>query len=1075
MSKTPYRYANGWRWWPVVLSALLIPWQLPTAQAGQAMEEVVVTGSYIRRDSFDSASPITTIDAIEINDRATPVLGEVLRNMPSQYNIDTITQILSTRPQEGNSQGANLRGLGANATLQLVDGRRTAIANVNQFYPQIAIERIEFLKDGAAALYGSDAVAGVVNYIPRKHFEGLEVQGLFQAMEDSGWEEKGWSIIGGASNDTTSMVAALEYVTRDLLKQRDIPKYTTCVQFECFNAAAALTISSHGNPGRWTVPDRDATGALDGTTTTMRDPGCGLGASSGDFSLNQSKPGNNRSGIPAGSTCFFNFGEFFDFVSEQEKWNFFAHLEHQFTDAVTFDAQVVFSRQEIDSRGSPTNSSGRFADTNALIGALVGEHPGNPFTAMADRGAGLEPLYAADTNANGIPDRDCDGDLVFDPGSEGNPNCTVILNPIDPFVQSPGTIPFNEDVLVSQFRIYGKATRGRPSTVDGTGAGEGNETNTRNSYRWSGGFVFDIPFKNWTGDVHYTWHKFEDNSFGNNNVFSNIVRGLTVDVDEATGAVTCGLQPSSSQPDLTGCYNPFWTSQHPCVNRTCDYSQITPETSAAFNTNFVHDQLTVAEQTITDFTINIVDAVFTGDVVELPAGALGLALGAQWRDEKLDVDDSDLANACDLWRNPCGFDFSPSRTLWGGFFEVMVPLVSNETFGTAELQAAGRYSNFDNDLDSFDPKFALLWHPRDWLALRASWSTSFRSPSLTNMFAPPISFQQSVSLNQDYLDPTFEAFVVNTFEGNPDLNAEEATVWNVGFTLNLLEGDLSIGADYVNIEYDDRLANTDARDVLRQQFPVFGDWFNTNNVGTTYPTCSLNATGGMVCTDPLERQGAVGDWLASGLERDVRRDNLGSIQEVFTATENALKSEFHGIDLAVGYSFDAEQIPWIGGDWGSFRVSTDWSYITRYEFQLTQFDPLRNVEGARNDFTGTLGPMPKWGGTGRVSWFMGDHAVTTFVRFIGDVNQDGGNCFTSAGVLRDSCDGKIESLTTLDLNYTLTKNNLFGGDRTTTFQLGAKNVFDNTPDAFRTIGGGLETLLHDPRGRMWFARMTQEI
>src|SRR6185436_2576655 len=154
-------------------------------QSDEPQEEVVVTGSRIARSSdFGNSSPVDIIDRSSIEKAGYANLQQLMEKIPSNGN-----GAFSTRGnnQDSTANGAasiSLRGLGADATLVLVNGRRVAMSsfaeNVTTNFvdinsiPVAAIERVEVLKDGASAVYGSDAVAGVVNIILRKDFEGFE-------------------------------------------------------------------------------------------------------------------------------------------------------------------------------------------------------------------------------------------------------------------------------------------------------------------------------------------------------------------------------------------------------------------------------------------------------------------------------------------------------------------------------------------------------------------------------------------------------------------------------------------------------------------------------------------------------------------------------------------------------------------------------------------------------------------------------------------------------------------------------------------------------------------------------------
>ena len=169
--------------------SLCVPLSMSTALAAEAgndeVESVIVTGSRIARSSdFENPSPVITVDRESIEKSGYNNVQQLMEKLPSNGN-----GAFSTRGnnQDSTANGAasiSLRGLGADATLVLVNGRRVAInsfaegittnfVDINSI-PVAAIERIEVLKDGSSAVYGSDAVAGVVNIILRKDFQGFE-------------------------------------------------------------------------------------------------------------------------------------------------------------------------------------------------------------------------------------------------------------------------------------------------------------------------------------------------------------------------------------------------------------------------------------------------------------------------------------------------------------------------------------------------------------------------------------------------------------------------------------------------------------------------------------------------------------------------------------------------------------------------------------------------------------------------------------------------------------------------------------------------------------------------------------
>jgi outer membrane receptor protein involved in Fe transport len=149
--------------------------------ATQNLKGVVVTGSLIRRVDYETASPVVTVDRSTITDSGKPTLGDVLQQLPSISGNAVNTQVngngggVASPLSEGGAGTArvSLRGLGINRSLVLVDGQRMVNADLN-LIPQSMIERVDVLGEGASTTYGSDAIGGVVNFILRKDFQGVE-------------------------------------------------------------------------------------------------------------------------------------------------------------------------------------------------------------------------------------------------------------------------------------------------------------------------------------------------------------------------------------------------------------------------------------------------------------------------------------------------------------------------------------------------------------------------------------------------------------------------------------------------------------------------------------------------------------------------------------------------------------------------------------------------------------------------------------------------------------------------------------------------------------------------------------
>lgn len=186
------------------------------------IEEVVVTGSYLKSTPGDEALPVQVLDRNFIDGIGANSLSDVVANLAissgAENQADSFTQ--------GSTQGTanvNLRGLGLSSTLVLINGRRQtisgALANDGSVFvdtssiPVSALERVEVLKEGATTTYGSDAVAGVVNFVLRENFDGLELTIGHQQVDDGGQRDNSLGFIWGTSNDGTHITLAGNFWT----------------------------------------------------------------------------------------------------------------------------------------------------------------------------------------------------------------------------------------------------------------------------------------------------------------------------------------------------------------------------------------------------------------------------------------------------------------------------------------------------------------------------------------------------------------------------------------------------------------------------------------------------------------------------------------------------------------------------------------------------------------------------------------------------------------------------------------------------------------------------------------------
>jgi len=334
----------------------------------QALEEVVVTGSYLSRlRQSDLPSPTTVLGADYIDEIGAGNIGDVIQNLTinagSQNNPDAFTQNGTV-----GTSNFNLRGLGVASTLVLLNGRRqvntSALTNdginfvdTNALVPQIAIKRVEIVKDGAAAIYGTDAVAGVVNFITDNDFRGSAVNLRYAGVTEEGSQDDvtveakfGWG------NDKTDFLVAASYYDRSELTTQE--RRLSRPQDDT---------SSLGNPGAF---------FLLGQLPVIDPTGC---SSQGGFPIpNAGAQGAlDAFGLPfQGGFCGFDFGDFFSLVPEEERINLFGSISHELDNGHQLRVEAAYASNEALRGNSPTFPFLQLA--NAVVPA---DNPGNIFPA----------------------------------------------------------------------------------------------------------------------------------------------------------------------------------------------------------------------------------------------------------------------------------------------------------------------------------------------------------------------------------------------------------------------------------------------------------------------------------------------------------------------------------------------------------------------------------------------------------------------------------------------------------------------------------------------------------------------
>ena len=324
--------------------------QAEDAASAQQVERIEVTGSRIKRNDLEGAAPIDVINREEIAKSGFSNLQQLLERTPVAG-----TGTFSTRGnnQDSTANGGaaiSLRGFGSDATLVLINGRRVAVSafaeNIaNSFVdinsiPVSAIERIEILKDGASAVYGSDAVAGVVNIIMRKDFDGAELSVSHGGTTGPSYDETAASLVWGTQSDDTSVTLIMDYFKNTSITGAEMGRFGTANQAPY---GGDDNRSSRGFPGNFVV---------NGAVTI--DPDC---------------PSDSING----ETCLFDYGPYGYANPPAERIGAMLQASQNLTEHTQAYLELAVQHNRSKAAGAPTP-----LDRDAGL-TVPASHPNNPF------------------------------------------------------------------------------------------------------------------------------------------------------------------------------------------------------------------------------------------------------------------------------------------------------------------------------------------------------------------------------------------------------------------------------------------------------------------------------------------------------------------------------------------------------------------------------------------------------------------------------------------------------------------------------------------------------------------------
>lgn len=360
--------------------------QEDTSQDATNLSKITVTGSNIPRTSTETASPVQVISRQEIDRTGKTSIGEYLQSL-------TVDGAGSVPKTFGNgfamgSTGISLRGLGAGSTLVLINGRRVAsygLADDGQkvftdlsSIPMDAVERVEVLKDGASSIYGSDAIAGVVNVILRSDFEGAIFTGSYGTSGDSDGNTRKGTLTAGTGNldkDGWNAFFSLDVSKTDGIKisDRKNRKWIGTGDIRPWGYSSANGASQYLGGGlNGGLPTNAPDGAYenaDGNWTRLG--GCE------QFS-NLPQEGNN--------TCLWDLGQFRDLTPDEKAINFFSRGTFRISDNADFYTEFGYSKKTVDFQNTPSGTSGAWGYPGGPVNASSGpgaivlgpDHPQNP-------------------------------------------------------------------------------------------------------------------------------------------------------------------------------------------------------------------------------------------------------------------------------------------------------------------------------------------------------------------------------------------------------------------------------------------------------------------------------------------------------------------------------------------------------------------------------------------------------------------------------------------------------------------------------------------------------------------------
>ena len=920
--------------------------------AATDVEEVVVTGSYIAGSREDSALPIDVIGAEDLKKQGSPTVVQLVKSLPAAAaSIGESNRFLG---RTAGSATINLRGFGSARTLVLMNGRRMAASPIGavpgvdiNLIPVAAVGRIEVLKGGAAATYGSDAVGGVVNFITRKDLDGFEAAADYAYIRGSDGDYNG-SLAWGRKFDRGDVLITGGYRRRSQLKTTD---RGWAVQANILDPLGGWSGAS--NPGQYqTFALGGATGAVAAgagfgqpaasaanpartiALTTFNDVGC-------------TELGGFRN---AAGACLFQYSRFDSLVDNEYHYQAYGEANYELTDDLKFHAEGFWSRHVVPAQPvSPSQSTIVFPTPIAASGSSPGGGT-SPFPALGTNEQSRFYIPFANPGLQVLSAAQCTGVV--------SAFCTNIRN----------------GVTTSQTGWRPLAYSGNPLSSDGAD----HQRAAVDSFRVSGGLKgkvfgavnFDsaVTFMDSRGEIVIP------NSLANR--LQLALRGL--------GGPSCN--PNTGAPGVGGCQwlNPFANA----IQKDAVYGLTNPFFNAAAvpantNTNEVLDWITENAINKSKSQLLVGDVVFTGKApLKLWGDELSWALGGQIRHDRFAVTPNKLG---DISQTPCvdsiddglpacrtptgAFVFIPvinasdiERTIYAAFGEIRLPITDtlNATFAMRVERYGGAIGTTTN------PKFDVRWQALPWIAFRGSVGTTFRAPPQSSV--TPGFDRVNVQFNDPSTTPATPLYRPQNRFNNPDLKPETADHYNVGAIVSA--GPFSASIDYWRFKFKDELTVETPAAIYNTMFP-----------GSTAATWQ--------CANASLRSRftfAQGSSFVNAL--DGSNCHPSNFLAVRTNLINGPDVDTSGVDFQADYRLALGE--------SQLTLGVEGSYLVKYDRgELFTLDGISIAPGldraGQLDLISTFYSYPRWKTNAYVNWSMGSHNLRATFNYVSpsrDRNHD---------------------------------------------------------------------------------------